>query len=202
MTNAAIYFHPEAFNTATQSLMGRHAAGESFMRGFLRHADVDRFHIWNIAGRAQPGLEELLNRLHPPERPVNWIDMRNRPKVGEVGVANLPIPEIGKEAWQRAPFGPNTYAICGITHTTATATVMNAVADMLIAPTEAFDTLICTSSAVSPVASTTGDSVYSMAVPAEASAAAVAATRRAPRIKRMTTPSDRKGRRQETPPGN
>lgn len=148
MSNAAIYFHPEAFNTATQSLMGRHAAGESFMRGFLRHADVDRFHIWNIAGRAQPGLEDLLNRLHPPERPVNWIDMRNRIKVGEVGVANLPIPEIGKEAWQRAPFGPNTYAICGITHTTATATVMNAVADMLIAPTEPFDTLICTSSAV------------------------------------------------------
>src|SRR5262249_23920924 len=40
------------------------------------------------------------------------------------------------------------YAICGITHTTATAVVMRILGDMLVAPLEDYDTLICTSAAV------------------------------------------------------
>jgi hypothetical protein len=38
---AAIYYHPEAYTTAGPKLMGRNAAGESFMRGFLQHVQAD-----------------------------------------------------------------------------------------------------------------------------------------------------------------
>lgn len=34
--NAAIYYHPEAYTTSGPKLMGRNAAGESFLRGFIR----------------------------------------------------------------------------------------------------------------------------------------------------------------------
>ena len=47
MSNAALLFHPDAYDTSGPQLMGRHSAGESFMRGFLRYADVDRFYFWN-----------------------------------------------------------------------------------------------------------------------------------------------------------
>jgi hypothetical protein len=33
----AIYFHPEAYSISGPRLMGRNAAGESFLRGFVRH---------------------------------------------------------------------------------------------------------------------------------------------------------------------
>src|SRR4051794_20874845 len=40
--NAAILYRPEAFTTQGTKLMGRQAAGEGFMRGFVRHANVEK----------------------------------------------------------------------------------------------------------------------------------------------------------------
>jgi hypothetical protein len=41
----AIHFHPEAYSTGGPKLMGRNAAGESFLRGFLRHSRADGFFV-------------------------------------------------------------------------------------------------------------------------------------------------------------
>jgi glycosyltransferase involved in cell wall biosynthesis len=65
-----------------------------------------------------------------------------------VGVLNMPTPQIGAEAWHRLTHGSRTYAITGITHTTATAKVMDVLPGLLVAPLEDYDALICTSSAV------------------------------------------------------
>jgi len=40
---AAIYYHPEAYTTGGPKLMGRNAAGESFLRGFLSHSKATEF---------------------------------------------------------------------------------------------------------------------------------------------------------------
>ena len=37
---ACIYYHPEAYTTDSKKLMGRNAAGESFLRGFLSYSDA------------------------------------------------------------------------------------------------------------------------------------------------------------------
>ncbi len=148
MTNAAILFAPDGYDTTGARLMGRHAAGESFLRGFLRHADVDSFHLFNSSPFATPELETLIQRIEPPTKPLNWIDRRARPQLSTVGCLYHPTPGIANEAWLRRPFGSQTYSICGITHTTATHRVMDAIADMLTAPLEPWDALICTSGAV------------------------------------------------------
>jgi glycosyltransferase involved in cell wall biosynthesis len=148
MSNAALYLHPNGYDTTGQSLLGRHSAGESFLRGFLRHADVDRYYFWNVAGRPQPDLEALVHRIQPPTKPVTWIGQTRREDLGQAGVLNVPSPEIDAEAWLRMPYGARHYALCGLTHTTATATVMRLLPDLLIAPLEDYDALICTSTAV------------------------------------------------------
>ncbi|MDZ4370679.1 MAG: glycosyltransferase family 4 protein [Phenylobacterium sp.] len=148
MSNAAIYLHPNGYDTSGQALLGRHSAGESFLRGLLRHADVDRFHFWNVANRPQAELESLVARIEPPRRPVTWIPQTRRDMLAEPGVLNVPSPEIDAEAWLRMPWGARRYALCGLTHTTATATVMRLLPDLLIAPLEDHDALICTSTAV------------------------------------------------------
>jgi hypothetical protein len=43
--NAAIYYHPEAYTTDGPKLMGRNAAGESFLRGFISHSKNQEFWI-------------------------------------------------------------------------------------------------------------------------------------------------------------
>ena len=148
MQNAAIHFHPDALDTSRSRLLGRHSAGESFLRGVLRHAQVEEFHLWNASARPQPDLDALLQQIGQPAKPVRWIAGPDRAGIGAVGVLNIPSPEINREAWHRRTIGARAYAICGVTHTTASATVMRTVADLLISPTEAYDALICTSSAV------------------------------------------------------
>lgn len=148
MSNAALYLHPKGYDTSGPALLGRLAAGESFLRGYLRHADVERYYFWNVGGSRQEELDALLQRIQAPEKPITWIGQANRRSLGDVGVLNMPVPGLTSEAWHRAPFGQRSYAICGITHTTATDRVMQTIAEMLIAPTEEYDALICTSTAV------------------------------------------------------
>ena len=148
MSNAALYMHANAYDTASSRLLGRHSAGESFLRGYLRHADVDRYWFYNAAAGPHAPLEELVARIEAPRRPITWINGPARGALRDVGVLNMPVPDITTEAWQRRSHGAQTYAICGITHTTATAAVMRLLGEMLVAPVEDYDALICTSSAV------------------------------------------------------
>ncbi|HEX7943022.1 MAG TPA: glycosyltransferase family 4 protein, partial [Phenylobacterium sp.] len=148
MSNAAIYLHPNGFDTTGAALLGRHSAGESFLRGFLRHADVDTFHFWNIAGESQAKIDALVERIEAPRRPVRWIGQADRHHLSTPGVVYLPGPSLDAEAFHRQPYGSRAYAMCGVTHTTATATVMRILPDLLVAPVEGYDALICTSGAV------------------------------------------------------
>lgn len=148
MSNAALYFHPDGFDTSGAQILGRHSAGESFLRGLLRYADVDRFHLWNVRHRPLGELETLVARIHPPRQPINWIPAHGRARLREAGVLHIPGPDIAMEAWARQHYGTHAYAISGITHTTATANVMRVFADLALAPVTDHDALICTSTAV------------------------------------------------------
>jgi glycosyltransferase involved in cell wall biosynthesis len=154
MSNAAILIHPNGLETTGKALLGRQSAGESFLRGFIRHADVDSFHFWNVTGRPQAELDALVGRIQPPSRPVRWIAQTDRGGLGVPGVVNFPSPSIDAEAWHRRRLGSRSYALCGITHTTATARIMQVLSNMLVAPVEDYDALICTSTAVSQAVET------------------------------------------------
>jgi len=55
---------------------------------------------------------------------------------------------IGGHAWRRAAAGHAAWSLCGITHTTASHAVMEAIIDWLMAPVQPWDAVICTSAAV------------------------------------------------------
>ncbi len=148
MTNAAIYLHTDAFDTSRPNLLGRHSAGESFLRGLIRHAEVDRFHFWRQGQIPQRDLEAALRDLMPIEKPIAWYAPTDRARLKEIGVANFPVPNLDSEAWARRPYGSASYALCGLTHTTATGRAMTLLSNFLLSPVEAHDALICTSTAV------------------------------------------------------
>lgn len=148
MSNAAIFFHPDAYDTTGAQLMGRHSAGESFLRGFLRHAQIDQLHLLNASNRPSDQLQPLLNRIETSPRPVRWLDRMSRAQLANPGCLYLPQPTLAPEAWTRRVLGRTRYSLCGITHTTATHRANDLIADMVTAPVEAWDALICTSDAV------------------------------------------------------
>jgi len=149
MTRAVIYLNPEAFDTRGPALMGRHAAGESFLRGYLRHSRAARFHFWNVAGQPQARLDDLVSRIWQVDRPVTWIAQTDRAGIGDVGAVHYPTPNLAREAWlRRASVHAKAYGVSGVTHTTAEHAIMDSLADLVTAPIEPWDVLICTSSAV------------------------------------------------------
>ena len=148
MSNAAIFLHPDGYDTTGPRLMGRHSAGESFLRGFLRHADVESHVFYSPSGHSVSQLAALVERIHPTTKPVTWIAKHERPRLAEVGCLYYPQPSLAREAWNRRPYGPETYSICGVTHTTASHLAMDSIAELMTGPTEPWDGLVCTSAAV------------------------------------------------------
>jgi glycosyltransferase involved in cell wall biosynthesis len=155
---AAIYYHPEAYTTSGPKLMGRNAAGESFLRGFLTHSQTTEFwaQVQNMDHAKH--FAQTVQSFARTE-PVKAVDKNSMPALAEVGMVYYPGPGIGEHAFHRALAGaagvagkstnPHTaWSLCGITHTTSSAGAMDALANLITAPVQPWDAVICTSTAV------------------------------------------------------
>lgn len=146
-TSAAIYYHPEAYTTSGPKLMGRNAAGESFLRGYLAHSRSEEF--WAQVDRTEHA-EVFAQTVRAAGRnePVRSVDRGSLGALAEAGTVYYPGPGIGQHAWHRSLFGSGSWSLCGITHTTASASAMDAITELLTVPVQPWDALICTSAAV------------------------------------------------------
>ena len=153
---AAIYYHPEGYTTSGPKLMGRNAAGESFLRGFLKHSKASEF--WAQVQKPEHG-QHFAQTVKAQGRAeaVKVVDKACLSALIDIGTVYYPGPGIGEHAFQRALAGglgasarnPHTaWSLCGITHTTSSAGAMDALAELITAPVQPWDAVICTSTAV------------------------------------------------------
>lgn len=151
--NTAIYYQPEGFDTSREKLMGRHAAGEEFLKAWARYSESEHLFCYS---RSNEDLKDFLTRTkndRKPDRKSVWIPWHNWQSLSKPGCLFLPGPNLGPLAYQRRRLGDQSFSICGITHTTASDNVMDALGELLIAPTQSWDALICTSRAVKAMVS-------------------------------------------------
>ena len=143
----AIYYHPEAYTTSGPKLMGRNAAGESFLRGFLSYSQTDAFEV--LVQRPEHA-QHFANAVQSVGRkePVKAVDKSSLAALAQAGVVYFPGPGIDEHAYQRAAYGHAAWSLCGITHTTSSAGAMDALANLITAPVQPWDAVICTSTAV------------------------------------------------------
>jgi alpha-maltose-1-phosphate synthase len=143
----AIFYFPEAYTTSGPKLMGRNAAGESFLRGFLSHSTSVEF--WAQLQRPEHArhFAAAVSSLGRSE-PVRSVDKSSLGALAQAGVVYYPGPGIGEHAFHRAAFGHSAWSLCGVTHTTSSAGAMDALADLITAPVQPWDAVICTSTAV------------------------------------------------------
>lgn len=145
--NAAIWYVPDGYDPQGKGINGRRVAGESFLRGFFRYSGVSEFVslAHGSADHADFAARAAAARVTAPLRPVAMYQPQ---MIAPVEVLYYPAPLNPVECWRRAPHGPAAWALCGITHTTATQSVMNALFDLRSAPQMPWDAVICTSEAV------------------------------------------------------
>jgi starch synthase len=146
-----LYYHPEAFTTTGPKLMGRNAAGESFLRGFLEHARCD---TWWVQVTQQAHALHFAQTVQAFGRtePVKALTKANLGALARAGLLYLPGPGLAEHARHRAmvagPDGHAAWSLCGITHTTSSAGAMDCLTDLIAEPVQPWDALICTSMAV------------------------------------------------------
>lgn len=145
---AAIFYHPEGFDTSGAKLMGRHAAGEGFLKGLFRHGTARKTWCFAASPKAFEHFKGRARALGGNPNRCQFIPFSAASRLAEPGVLSLPDPNLAQQAWNRRFFDPKAYSLCGVTHTTASQGVMDQIGSLLSAPVEPWDALICTSKVV------------------------------------------------------
>ena len=143
----AIYYHPEGFSTSGTKLMGRNAAGESFLTGYFLHGSPTRFRCCLETSDHGEQFGQHA-RSAGVTKPVEGFLVNDHAELERSGVLYYPGPDINDLAYRRSVINANAYSLCGVTHTTSSARAMDAITGWLTTPLEPWDAVICTSDAV------------------------------------------------------
>lgn len=146
-TNAAIWYAADGYDPTKKGINGRRVAGESFLRGFFAHGDAGEFVSFAHAQSDHAAFADLAHAAGVT-RPLRAVRLDAPKALSPVDVVFYPAPVSPTECWRRAPHGAAAWALCGITHTTATRNVMQTLFDLRSAPQMPWDAVICTSKAV------------------------------------------------------
>lgn len=145
--NAVLFHHPDAVETNRDALMGRHAAGEGFFRGFVRHSGVDRFYCQSLETQHLDDFAARVRSFGALERECIGVPVGQMGQTEDVpGLLLLPGPDLSMYAWRRRISAhARSYSLCGINHTIASDTAMDGLGQLLMAPVQPWDAVICTS---------------------------------------------------------
>lgn len=154
--NAAILFEPDGYLMTGPKLMGRQAAGDGFLRAAVKGHGGQPLFAYTPRKASAEAFRDRVAELDP-EAQIRWIHGRRLETLGEVGVLYRPDHAVGLSARARLRAGLDRYAICGVTHTLASAGAMEIIADFSVAPIMPWDAVVCTSSAAVGVLQTALD---------------------------------------------
>lgn len=144
--NAAIWYAPDGYDPG-KGVNGRRMAGESFLRGWFRHAEVEEWVALTHGPSDGAAFEALAAELVPGQR-ARSVRLDHVPAMAPVRTMFFSGPNYATEAWRREVWGATAYSICGITHTISTKAVMEGAWHLRAAPQAEWDAVICTSTSV------------------------------------------------------
>ncbi len=145
----AIYYEKEGYDITGDKLMGRQAAGWSFLKAIVgSKTQTIGTYIKNLEQREffKKDIQNLLTKDQSLD--IKWIPY-NEPYLSEpFGGIFVPGPGIAEFSIPRSFFGHDRYSLIGITHTTASTRVMDSISSLLTKPVMPWDAIICTSNCV------------------------------------------------------
>ena len=144
---AAILFEPDAYLLSEPKLMGRQAAGNSFLRAAVAQRDENALYAYTPFQNSAVVFSNLVKTIEPTAI-TQWIPADRTDLLSQIGTLYLPGPGLSAAGKLRLRAGNKAYSLVGVTHTTASHLAMDAITGLLTAPVMPWDALICTSTAV------------------------------------------------------
>lgn len=164
-SNVAIVYDDEAYQEVLTSrgrqrpgqaagLMGRQVAGKEFLDAYLTHGSWDELLALTRGAASSQSLVELC-RKHPSSRTrERRLRMFSATEFSEQFLKAPPAPNLyfpcppdARFAWLRQKHS-QAYALSGVTHTLCSLRAIEAIRNLVVAPFETHDRLVCTSTAV------------------------------------------------------
>ena len=146
--NCALRYQPDGFRVDSKAVMGRQSAGAGFLRGFIEHGGTDRLIALTDSRAHFDDFRTLAGELDRAGRETAWARPLDRETLRSAGTVYWPAPGLDQQAWNGRFGSERDYSLCGVTHTVASATIVGALGRYLTAPTQPWDALVCTSTAV------------------------------------------------------
>ena len=145
--STAIYYQSDAYSTHQQKLMGRNAAGESFLKAYFKYDSGQTLYVYPVCSE---DLDSFKSKAvaYNRHQPIECITKRSLTRLIDVGNLFVPGPGLDKFAYERSFSGHNSWSLCGITHTTSSINAMDCISSLVTAPIQEWDALICTSNSV------------------------------------------------------
>lgn len=150
----AIYYHPDGFETSRENLMGRHAAGEGMLQALCRYGSSDHLYAYCTEKKHFEHFVEKVKKFSSGQKTCTWIHPLQWQKLKEPGSIFMAGPVLSDLAYLRRHGDQRDFSICGVTHTTATDKAMDGIGDLLTAPIQPWDALVCTSHSVRSMVAT------------------------------------------------
>jgi glycosyltransferase involved in cell wall biosynthesis len=145
--NAAILFEADGYLLNNAKLMGRHSAGNGFLRAAIAGCQNETLYGYTPFAKSAEVFTQVVKAANPNLQ-TSWIPADRLDLLTEVGTLYLPGPGLDEASRLRLRAGCNAYSLVGVTHTTASHGAMESIVNLLSAPVMPWDALICTSKAV------------------------------------------------------
>ncbi len=152
---AALWYTSGDFDTSQQSqVLGRHAASESLVVALARYARDPELTAFASTRAAFEGFERQARAANGKRESFRWIPTSEPARLGERGCLFMSDPAIGDWAWLRRHHDQRLFSLCGLTHTISSDRALREIGNLLTAPVQSWDAVICTSNAARSVITT------------------------------------------------
>ena len=143
---ASLLLPIDAFDTNTHQVMGRRVAGSSFAQGLAASLKPgDQLNMFTGSREALPALRALLQPVLTPGAQVKLCADLDPALISRSGCLHLPDPGLHHWCWLRAEEPASRFSLTGVTHTLCSHRVMQGLEQLVTAPLEPWDALVCTS---------------------------------------------------------
>lgn len=143
----ALDYDTNWYSTGGQRLMGANAASEGFFRNLVQHGPIAELAGYVGNKQAHESFTVRVKSWNPnlPTRGVHYSAVE---ELAKCDVFYRGDPDLSKRAWQRRVVDPAAWSLCGVTHTTCSLGALEGLSEMVTAPYQPWDAIICTSQAV------------------------------------------------------
>ena len=143
---ASLLLPSDAFDTSAHQVMGRRVAGSSFAKGLAASLKPkDQLNIFTGSRAALPALKTLLQPVLKPGAQVKLHADLDPALIARSGCLHIPDPGLHHWCWLRAEGVSSRFSLTGVTHTLCSYGVMQSLEQLVTAPLEPWDALVCTS---------------------------------------------------------